>query len=122
MTRTCKPPTAKIHTGTILRPPTAKDSKGQLTGDDSTVANNVRFHMRPLAGRELESARQQFAAASVLVTLNVNRQWNLTPKDKIVYVGGPLAGRELNIGHIRDFGALGLETEIVCGEGDLSGG
>jgi|TARA_R100000093_G_scaffold65218_1_gene36193 head-tail adaptor len=112
----------KRHIGDIMRPSTTLDSRGQLTGSDTTVATGVYFSLKPLNGREREIARQEFADASVLVTMHIDLDWSLTTKDKILRRSGPHSGRALNIGFIRDDETFGLDTEIVCGEGDLSNG
>ena len=110
----------KRFVGDVIRSPTTKSASGLPTGPDTVIASNVMFAMRPLRGREIELARQQFAGASVRVTLHLDRAWGLTPADKIIYRGGPLDGQILNIGHIADDGTLGLDTVLTCSEGDLS--
>ncbi len=116
----CNDENQKRFLGDIVRPPKTKSSSGLPTGDDTVIATGILFAMRPLRGREIEIARQQYAAASVRITLHLNRSWGLTPSDKIIYRGGPLDGRTLKIGHIADEGRLGLDTVIMCSEGDLS--
>lgn len=113
----------KRHYCDITRPSTTLGSRGQLSGADTNVATNVPFSLKPLRGRELEIARQQFAEASVIVTVHLNRDWALTVKDKIVRKTGPHLDRALNIGYIRDNEHdTERDVELVCGEGDLSNG
>lgn len=106
----------KLHIGDIKRPATGVDSRGQVTGVDTTVASSVPFALRPLRGREREIARQEFASASVMVTMHTDPTWALTSEDKIVRTSGPNSGRELNIGYVFDEELDGRDTKIICGE------
>lgn len=114
-----KPPVVKRHLCNIVRPSTTRDSRGQTTGSSTVVAVDVPFGLRPLQGRERELARKEYASATVAVTMHLDPRWALTPKDSFVRVGGSKSGQALNIGYIKDNETDGVETEIICGEGDL---
>jgi hypothetical protein len=104
----------------VLRPSITKDSRGQITGDPTVLATRVFYAYKPLSGLEREIARQEFASASATVTMDIDRSWGLTPNDYLMRTSGPHAGTRLNIGYIKDMETLGLNTEIIVGEGDLS--
>jgi len=110
----------KRHVLTIMRAPTEKDAKGQLVGDPTVVARGVLYAYKPLNGTELEIARQIFANARGVVILHIDRRWELTPADWFVRTSGFVPGAEMKIGYIEDVGALGLDTQVVVGEGDVS--
>jgi len=111
--------TIKRHVCDIKRPSETRDSRGQVTGTDTTIAVDVPFSLKPLTGRERELARQEFADASSLVNIHLDPAWGVTPADYLVRRGGVLSGRSLAIKYIRDDETSGLNTEMLCGEGDL---
>lgn len=101
----------KRHAVTIKRPSTTIGDRGQITGDASTVAEDVPCSIEPLSGRELELAKQIVANATQRVTFYVGDEWKLTTKDFIVF-----GTRELNIGHISYADEVEFEAVCLCAE------
>ena len=99
------------HTVTIKLPSTTLDSRGQITGSDTTVASSVWCSIEPLRGTELETARKVYADATLRVRLYADSAYTLTTKHYLVF-----GSRNLNIGYIANFQEIGLGLELICGE------
>ena len=66
------------------------DSRGQLSGSDTTSATSVPARVEQLRGNELFAARQQYATASHSVTFYRDSQVTVTPKSEITFEGRTL--------------------------------
>lgn len=105
-----KPP--KRHYVTILKPSAARGTKGQKTGSDTIVLEEVPCSIETLAGRELDQARTTVADATHRVTMWANPQTPIASEYYLVMEDG----RRLEIGHYDDVDQLGVEWLLLCRE------
>ncbi len=108
--------TGKRSYCTIKRAPTNLGPRGQLEGSTTTVASDIPCGFEPLAGRELEVARQQVANAQHKVTITTDPTWSLTTKDTLVVTRPSGSVHTLGIGHIKNTDGIDREHEILCSE------
>lgn len=101
----------KQHYVTIKRPSTTLGTKGQRSGSDSTLLENVPCSIETLSGRELELARQTVADATHRVIMWADPSNPLLTSDYLV-----LGTRTLRIGHFDDVDQQGLEYMLLCVE------
>ena len=101
----------KRHAVNIKRPSLTVGDRGQITGNPTTVAEDVPCPIEPLSGRELELAKQIVSNATQRVTFYVGDDWNLTTKDYLVF-----GTRQLNIGHISYADEVEFEAVCLCAE------
>lgn len=104
---------AKRQLVTIKRPATSLDSRGQETGGDTTVAEDVFCSIEELSGRELELARQVHGSATHRVRCYLDPGWSVTSGDYLVEAG---SDRRLHIGFIQNPEFTGRESVLTCGE------
>jgi len=101
----------KRHQVTIKHPPTAVDSRGQKTGDPSTVLANVPCSIEQLAGLELIRAKKLFAEATYRVELWGDPSTPIQSTDYLEW-----GSRTLHIGAVIDPEQTGVDIELLCKE------
>lgn len=101
----------KRHIVQIKLPAAATGSRGQRSGADTLVMNNVWASIEPLAGTELELARQKYAAVTHRVCLFGDPNNPLTTKHYILF-----GSRKLQIGFTGNGEETGYEYQLLCGE------
>lgn len=107
-----------VHQVDVMEPPSNKDDRGQEQGQDAVYMAKVPCSIEPLTTRELETARQTYAAATYMVKMYgkpslpiTHRHW-LRQKS----VSKPGEYRRLEIGSALDVKQNGTEWELTCGE------
>ena len=76
----------KRHLVDVYRLPktTSVTNRGQRLDAAAMVANGVPCSIEPLSGRELETARQQYAAAAYRIRMHGESSWGITASDYLV--------------------------------------
>ena len=100
----------------IKRASTTLGPRGQTLGSDSTVAASVPCSLEPLAGRELELARQIVANARYEVTMTVDPAWAVTTADDLVVTRCSGGVHNLGIGDMQDITGVEREYRFICSE------
>ena len=98
------------HRVAIKLPSDTKGTRGQRTGDPTTVVLSVPCSVETLAGRELELARQVVSNATLKVKMRYPG-FAITTRHFLLF-----GTRTLNIGHINDVDQIGREFILTCGE------
>lgn len=101
----------KRHLVQIYLPSTSVSDRGQRTGADTLVLDNVFASVESLAGRELEQARQVFASASLRVRLFGDPNVPLNTKHYILF-----GSRRIGIGFVGDLEQVHYEYVLLCSE------
>lgn len=98
------------HRVTVWRPSQQLGTRGERTGNDTIVLQEVPCGIENLDGRELEQARQTVAVATHRVELYADPQKPITAGDYLVLHDGSV----LYIHHVDDVDNLGLEYRFLC--------
>lgn len=105
----------KRHVVTIKRPASSGTPnlgpRGQVIGNDKTIAENVPCSIENLSGRELELARQVVSDATKRVRLFDDPDWGLNSKDYLIF-----GSRRLNIGYVDHPEEVQVEAFLLCKE------
>lgn len=102
------------HTVNVMRPTEATGSLGETQGEPKLICKNWPCSIAVMSGRELELARQNFAAANLKVEGYGDPRNPFKATDYLT--GGSIGGRVLNVGFVNDLKQNGLELSLVCGE------
>lgn len=101
----------KRHIVSILLPSTELDGRGQITGDPTTVLEDVPCSIEQLAGLELIRAQKIFAEATHRVRMFGDPDHPLSSQHYLLF-----GTRQLNIGAVIDADNIGVEIELLCKE------
>lgn len=101
----------KRHTVDVMRPATGEDSRGQRSGSPTTLIASVPVEIKTLNGRELEQARQTYAAATYSVEMYGDPAIPIKELDYLQF-----GERKLYIGHVHDPDQNGIKLILLCGE------
>ena len=88
-------------------------SRGQSTGSE-TVLGTRTVKLEWLSGAEAEQARQQFARASVRITMRMPRAFTLTTGDSLRISGGARMGIGSALPSSTTFDDLVLLCEVIA--------
>jgi len=100
------------HQVTIKRPSTSVDSRGQRTGDPSTVIANWPCEIKQLSGLELIRAKKLFTDATYEVRGYDDPGAPIAATDYIEF-----GSRTLHIGEVVDLtDETGVEIALLCKE------
>lgn len=102
---------AKRHRVDIMRPASGEDSRGQRAGQPTTLLASVPAEIVTLTGRELEQARQTYAAATFQVELYGDPTIPIRELDYLLF-----GTRKLFIGHVGDPQLNGIDLTLLCAE------
>jgi len=103
------------HVVTIWRPSTTLNSRGQISGDPSSVMADVPADVEQLAGLELIRANKVWAEARYRVRLLADPNSPITPKDYLTVVTAT-GEKTLHIGAVIDKDQTGTSLELLCKE------
>lgn len=99
------------HRVDIMTPATAMDDRGQEVGQDAVYLAGIPCSIDPINTRELDAARQIYAAATYKVKLYGDPKKPISHRHYLNWMG-----RRLEIGSAVDVKANGTEWELICGE------
>jgi SPP1 family predicted phage head-tail adaptor len=99
------------HQVAIKRKATTLDSRGQVTGSDSTVIADVPCSIEQLNGLERIRARKQYSDATHRVRMHGDPD-NLPRAEDYLAFGS----RSLHIGAVIDEDLTGYHLELLCRE------
>jgi len=94
---------------TVQSQATTLGDRGQKTAAWANQTPQARAKIETLSGREAENARQNYASATLKVTM---RYWpGLTPKHRLLF-----GSRVLEIGHVDDLEQRNEWHVLLCSE------
>ncbi len=99
------------HYVNVMTPATGTGTRGQRSGSDVQLLGSVPAEVVTLSGRELESARQKYAEASIRVRLYADPSNPITTDNYLQF-----GARRLQIGYVNDVDQVGVELELLCSE------
>ena len=101
------------HIVTVKRPPAGNlGTRGSKQGEAATIYADWPCSIVTLSGSEAEKARQMFATATVQLKGYTDPKKPIKTYDFIEF-----GSRTFNVGFVNDVDQLGLEVELLCGEG-----
>lgn len=100
------------HRVSVIAPPSGAslDSRGQLSGSNTTLASSVPCLVEQVGGSEGNMARQMFASATHSVTMYVDSQVEITERCWLAW-----GSRRLNI-RARTTDERDMTTVLACEE------
>lgn len=104
----------------VMRPTKTTDTIGNTRGKPETIIADWPCSITTLSGRELELARQTFAAASLKVEGYGDPKRPIRETDYLEFDDGVISTkdepRKLHVGVVIDADQNGIELSLLCGE------
>lgn len=108
------------HVVKVMRPTKTTNDIGNTQGNPTIIFEKWPCSIETMSGRELELARQTFAAASLKVEGYGNPKNPIRETDYLEFIDGVTGTKEkprkLHVGVVNDKRQNGIELSLICGE------